>query len=313
MPLRMGVPDLISNSYFPAVAAVELGFLRDAGLDVSLELIYPVSKTYEALREGHVDFVAGSAHSALAAFPEWEGCKLLAAQAQGMYWFLVMRADLVKEREDLRVLKGKCIGAAPWVDMGLRRLLSEAGIDIERENVSIVPVPGAIGTTINFGLAAAKSLEQGKVDGFWANGVGAEVAVRSGAGKILLDVRRGDGPKKCFNYTMASIATSDKVIREIPRIADAMVDAIAATHKALKSDVALATKVGTKLFPAREAAFIAELIRRDLPFYDTTISREFVAGMNQFCRDIGILRSYPTYEQIVADHSAPAGVKRMNG
>jgi NitT/TauT family transport system substrate-binding protein len=300
MPLRMGVPDLISNSYFPAVAAVQLGFLRDAGLDVSLELIFPVSKTYEALREGDIDFVAGSAHSALAAFPEWEGCKLLAAQAQGMYWFLVMRADLVKERADLGILKGKRIGAAPWVDMGLRRLLSEAGIDIERDKVSIAPVPGAVGSTINFGLTAAKSLENGNIDGFWANGVGAEVAVRSGAGRILLDVRRGDGPKKCFNYTMASIATSDKVIREIPSVADAMVHAIAATHKALKADVTLATKVGTALFPASEAAFIAELIRRDLPFYDTTISREFVAGMNQFCRDIGILRGNPTYEQVVA-------------
>jgi hypothetical protein len=32
-----------------------------------------------------VDFVAGSAHSALAAFPEWQGAKLLCAQAQGMY------------------------------------------------------------------------------------------------------------------------------------------------------------------------------------------------------------------------------------
>ena len=88
--MKLAVPDLISNSYFPAVAAVELGFFKQEGLDVELELVFPVDKAYRALRDGTVDFVGGSAHSTLAAFPEWQGAKLLCAQAQGMYWFLIM-------------------------------------------------------------------------------------------------------------------------------------------------------------------------------------------------------------------------------
>src|SRR5205809_2892785 len=135
MPMKIAVPDLISNSYFPAAAAVELGFFKREGLDVSLELIFPVDKAYAALRDGAVDFVGGSAHSALAAFPEWRGAKLLCAQAQGMYWFLVMRADLGAARGDLGVVRGRNIGAAPWVEMGLHRLLAEAGIDLERDRV----------------------------------------------------------------------------------------------------------------------------------------------------------------------------------
>ena len=55
--MKLAVPDLISNSYFPAAAAVELGFFARQGLDVSLELIFPVDKAYEALRDGAVDFV----------------------------------------------------------------------------------------------------------------------------------------------------------------------------------------------------------------------------------------------------------------
>src|SRR5437588_7836871 len=117
--MKLAVPDMISNSYFPALAAVELGFFREEGLDVSHELIFPVDKAYAALRDGAVDFVGGSAHSALAAFPEWRGAKLLCAQAQGMYWFLVMHADLCAARGDLSVVKGRRIGAAPWVDMGV--------------------------------------------------------------------------------------------------------------------------------------------------------------------------------------------------
>lgn len=298
--MKLAVPDMISNSYFPAIAAVELGFFRKEGLDVELELIFPVDKAYAALRSGTVDFVGGSAHSALAAFPEWEGVKLLCAQAQGMYWFLVMHKDLEARRGDLEVVKGRSIGAAPWVDMGLRRLLIEAGLDLDRERVKIAPVPGATGQSINFGLTAAKALEDRKIDGFWANGMGAEVAVRRGVGTVVLDVRRCDGPKSCFNYTMASIATSDRLIERLPTIAPAAVRAIAGAHAALKKDVALATKIGRKLFPPAEAELIAELIRRDLPYYETTISREFVDGMNRFARDVGILSDDVPYQAIVA-------------
>jgi ABC-type nitrate/sulfonate/bicarbonate transport system substrate-binding protein len=303
--MKLAVPDLISNSYFPAVAAVALGFFEKEGLDLSLELIFPVDEAYRAMRDGRVDFVAGSAHSALAAFPEWRGAKLLCAQAQGMYWFLVMRADLGVARGDIGVVRGRRIGAAPWVEMGLRRLLIEAGIDLDQDGVTIAPVPGATGTTVNFGLTAAKALEDGKIDGFWANGMGTEVAVRRGVGDVVLDVRRGDGPKPCFNYTMASVAATDRLIDGSPEVAAAAIRAIVKTQAALRADPERAAEVGRKLFPPAESALIAELIRRDLPFYDATISAGFVAGMNQFARDTGILQGEVPYERVVATRFTP--------
>jgi NitT/TauT family transport system substrate-binding protein len=298
--MKLAVPDLISNSYFPAAAAVELGFFKNEGLDVQLELIFPVDKCYTALRNGDVDFVGGSAHSALAAFPGWDGVKLLCAQAQGMYWFLIMRKDLNVARGDVSAVKGRRIGAAPWVEMGLRRLLIEAGIDIVRDEVTIQPVPGAIGEKANFGLMAAQALADGKIDGFWANGMGAEVAQRSGAGTLVLDVRRGDGPKACFNYTMASVAATDALIARSPDTAAAAVRAIVATQRALVADVTLATKAGRALFPAAEAELIADIVRRDLPYYDAAIRPDFVAGMNAFARDVGILTGDVPYENVVA-------------
>ncbi len=81
--MKLAVPDMISNSYFPAIAAIELGCFKQEGLDVSFEMIYPVDKCYAALRDGTVDFVGGSAHSALSAFPQWQGAKLLCAQGAG--------------------------------------------------------------------------------------------------------------------------------------------------------------------------------------------------------------------------------------
>ena len=234
--MKLAVPDMISNSYFPAEAAIELGFFREEGLDITLEMIFPVDKAYIALRDGAVDFVGGSAHSALAAFPQWDGVKLICAQAQGMYWFLVMHKDFAVQRGDIGAVKGKSIGAAPWVDMGLRRLLIAAGIDLARDGVTIAPVPGASGAGVNFGLTAAKALEERKIDGFWANGMGAEVAVRRGIGNVVLDVRRGDGPKGCFDYTMASIATTDRLIEKSPEMAAAAVRAMVKTQNALKKE-----------------------------------------------------------------------------
>jgi NitT/TauT family transport system substrate-binding protein len=303
--MKIAVPDLISNSYFPAIAAVELGFFRREGLDVTLEMIVPVENALAAMRDGSLEFIGCSAHLLVAGFPEWQGVKLLCAQAQGMYWFLVMRSDLGTRRGDLAAVKGRSIGAAHWVGMGLRRLLVEAGIDPERDGVKIAPIPGAHGAGINFGVTAAKALEERKVDGFWANGMGAELAVRRGVGTVVLDARRGDGPPACFDYTMAAIAATDALIARAPQTAAAAVRAIVNAQRALKDDVTLAFEVGRKLFPATEADLIVDLIRRDLPYYDASISPGFVASMTQFSRDVGILAGHPTYEQVVAEEFAP--------
>ena len=304
--MKLAIPDKISPSYFVAEAAVELGFFKAEGLDVSLELVYPVDNAYAAMRDGAIDFVGGAAHAVPSAFPGYKGAKLIAAQAQGMYWFLVMRSDLGARRGDLNIVKGRTIGAAPWVNMGLRGLLIAAGIDLERDKVNIAPVPGLIGNSVpNFGVMASKALEEGKLDGFWANGMGAEIAVRGGYGVVVADARRGDGPKECFNYTCPSIAASDALIARSPEAVAAAVRAIVKTQAALKADVSRAGAVGRKLFPPTEAELIIELIRRDLPYYDATLSRDFVAGMTAFLRSQGVLDRDVPYEGAVATQFAP--------
>jgi NitT/TauT family transport system substrate-binding protein len=298
--MKLAIPDLISNSYFPALAAAELGCFAREGLDVSAELIFPVDRAYQALRDGAVDFVGGAAHGALAAFTEWRGVKLLGALAQGMYWFLVMRAELGVARGNLAALKGRRIGAAPWVEMGLRGLLTAAGLDPHRNDIRIGPVPGASGASVNFGLTAAEALANGAIDGFWANGMATELAVTSGVGTIVLDVRRGDGPPGCFDYTMPVLATTDRLIERSPEIAAGAVRALVAAQSALKADVSRATDVGEKRFPPREAGLIAQIVRRDLPFYDAAISEKAVAAINRFARSMSVLDDDVPYADIVA-------------
>src|SRR5574341_675789 len=287
--MRVAIPDLISPSYFPLVAAVELGFL-----DAELKLLYPVTKTYEDLREGRLDFVCGAAHAALYAFKDWKGGRLLCALAQHMYWFLVVRKDLGARKGNLAALKGLRIGAAPGPVDGLKQLLKRAGID----GVQIGPVPGAIEKTASFGLMAAKALEEGKIDGFWANGMGAEVAVRNGIGAVLLDARR-EGSEEAKGYTFPALVATEKTVRERPQAARAVVVAVKAAQKALEENPQRATEAARKLFPPTEASLIAELIRRDAPFYDHRISHRSVESMNRFARDIGLLSKDVPYEEVV--------------
>jgi ABC-type nitrate/sulfonate/bicarbonate transport system substrate-binding protein len=298
--MKVALPDLVSNSYFPALAAVELGYFRDEGLDMSHEMIFPVTACFEALRDGAVQFVAGSAHAPLWAFPRFQGSKLVCALSQGMYWFLVVRADLAMERGDLTALAGLRIAAAPNVDAGFRQLLVAAGIDAEAENIQIDLPPGGIPPGVSFGVAAAEALVAGTIDGFWANGMGAEVAVEAGIAKVVIDVRRGDGPAAAFNFTQPALTTTDEMIEREPDAVAGAVRAIVRTQKALKEDVSLATRVGEALFPDKESALIARLIERDLPFYDAAISDELVAGMNQFAEAAGMLDGPVPYDQIVA-------------
>jgi NitT/TauT family transport system substrate-binding protein len=299
MALRVAIPDLISPSYFPAIAAVELGFFKREGLDATIELLFPVTRTYEELRDGRLDFVAGAAHAPLYAFRNWSGCRLLAALSQHMYWFLVLRKDLGAAHGDLSAVKGLRIGAAPGPVDGLKRMLVEAGIDPERD-VKIGPVPGATGAGASFGMAAAQALAEGKLDGFWANGMGAEVAVRNGTGTLVLDARRGDGPAAARDYTFAAFVTTQKAIEQRPDVVEGAVRALIGAQQALKRDPARATEAAKRLFPAAEAGLIAELIRRDAPFYDPTISARSVVALNEFARNLGLLSAAPAYGEVVA-------------
>lgn len=301
MNLRIAIPDLVSNSYFPVIAAVELGFFEREGLDMSLEVVFPVPESFAALRDGDVEFVSTSAHGSLWAFPRWQGARVLCALSQGMYWFLVVRRDLEIARGDLQALSGMRLAAAPGVDVGLLMLLEAAGIDLQAQEIHVGLPPGGVPTGLSFGVAAAQAMIRGEVDGVWANGMAAQLAISSGIASCVIDVRRGDGPPEAFHYTTPALTTSQYFLDTYPGQCKAAVRAIVKTHQALKQDLSLAETVGKRLFPEKEAKLIRGLIERDLPYYQADISAELVTGMNAFARRAGLLDGEPVaYEDIVA-------------
>src|SRR3989442_15764085 len=103
--MKIATPDLVTNSYFPALAAEELGIYREEGLDAHVELRRSLDAG-NALRDGEGDFVAGGAHTMLLAVPQWNGAKLVVTLSQGTPGLLVVRADLPARRGDIGAVKG---------------------------------------------------------------------------------------------------------------------------------------------------------------------------------------------------------------
>ncbi len=297
--MRLTVSDVVSPSYFVATAAVILGYFKAEGLDV--EFVDTPADSPAAFRDGEVDFIGASPYTGLAAMPGWRGAKLLCALSQYTYWFLAMRADLGIQRGDIAALKGRRINASGRPGLALRRVLEDAGLDLERDNIQIVSVPNPPGSWARIG---ADAITQGIADGFWGNGMRAEYAVWRGLATLVLDIRRGDGPPAARTYTFPALITTDRLIDEHPEAAAGAVRAIVKTQRALAADPSLATQVGQKIFPPEEAGLIAELIARDVEFYDPRISEQAVADTTRFAREIGVLSEPVAYRDIVATQFA---------
>ncbi len=299
MQFRIAAVDLVSNTCFPVLAADELGFFKSEGLDAHIELVAMLGAT-KALRQGSADaMIAGSVFDILTEFPNWKGAKVAVALSHGTPWLLVVRANLAAKRGDLNALKGLRITAAEGPDLALKQMLNCAGIEPGRD-MEIVELPGAKSRDVSFGVFAARALQAGQIDGFWANAMGGETATSSGAGKILVDVRRGDDPAEIRFCTFAGMATTDAFIEREPETMAAAVRAIVKAQKALRDDPSLAREVGQRKFPKDAAELIANVVARDVAFYDPAISEEMVLKMNRFAQTVGQLSGPVAYEDVVA-------------
>jgi len=299
--LRLAVADLDSPSYFVATAAAELGFFQQEGVDIALEHAFGAKDGPERLRDGTLHFFAGPAYAATRAFPGWKGAKLLCALSQYAYWFMAVRTDLPVKRGDLAALKGLRISSSTaFPVVALRHLLAEAGIDLARDKVRIVPTPSTNTDGHLRGRTGIDAITQGMADAYWGNGMRVALGEGLGVAKLHLDLRRGDGPPGARWYNFAALTTTERLIEEQPQVAAGAVRAIVRAQRALKADASLATDIATRLFPADEAALIAELIERDAPFYDATISSEAVAGLNKFAQANGLIAEPIPYDRLVA-------------
>jgi ABC-type nitrate/sulfonate/bicarbonate transport system substrate-binding protein len=117
-------------------------------------------------------------------------------------------------------------------------------------------------------------------------------------GKVLCALSR-------HTYWFLALVTSDRLVKGHPEAAAGAVRAIVKTQRALAADPSLATRAAERLFPAEEAGLIAELMARDVPFFDASISEETFNRTAQFAQDLGLLSGPVPYEQVVTTELRP--------
>jgi NitT/TauT family transport system substrate-binding protein len=248
-----------------------------------------------------VDFIGGPAYVATRAFPAWKGVKLLCALSQYSYWFLAVRSTLDIKRGDIAALKGLRLSAAPpWPEMSLRYMLADAGIDLERDNVRIVPPPPPYGDKGFMARNGVDAIIQGTADAYWGNGMRVALGESLGLAKMHLDLRRGDGPPGARYYNFPALTARASLVDEQPQVAAGAIRAIVKAQKALQANPAISTDIGRRLFPADEAELIAGLIARDAPFYQAEITHEAMDGLMKFATSCGLVRERVPYGDLVA-------------
>jgi ABC-type nitrate/sulfonate/bicarbonate transport system substrate-binding protein len=297
--MRLALPDLVSSSYFPALAATTLPDTDGKPSTLELVHLFPARVAMQALSDGEVDAVAAAAHEPLAVFPQWRGATLLMALAQRTYWLLVVRADAAIGRNEPNDLHDLTIAAAPGPDLALRRLLHDWNIDDADRRITIRPLANPQHSTESFGIRAAQALRAQTIDAFWANGMAAQIAVDTGAGKIVLDPRRGDGPRQAAGYTFPALITSRRVLASRPELVHEAFRAVLGAQAGLRRDPSLARRAVAGVFPEREADVIEGLVRRDAPFYDPAITAETVRDLNSFAITSGLLDDQVAYDEVV--------------
>jgi ABC-type nitrate/sulfonate/bicarbonate transport system substrate-binding protein len=280
---------------------VQLGFFKEEG--VEMEFVFPPADPSQALRDGVVDFYGGSPYTGLHRFPGWRGGAVLCALSHYTYWFLAVRSDLTCARGDVRAVKGLRLSASVLPGLTLKRLLEDAGIDVQRDNVRLVASPRRLSQ--NWAWDGVDAIEQGVADGYWGNGLRADLGVKRGIATILLDVRRGDGPPAARTWTFPALITTERLVQEQPDIAAAAVRAIVKTQRALRAAPQLAAKAAQRLFPAEEASLIVFEVARDVEFYDATVTEEMIAHASRFAVEMGVLEGEVRYGELVATQFAP--------
>lgn len=296
---KMMVADVDSPSYFVATAAVKLGFFRAEGIEIEFVPEYGAKHGPEKLRDGSIHFFGGPAFAATRAFPMWKGAKLLCALSQYSYWFMGIRKDIEIERGDIAGLKGLRVASSfAFPRTALKYMLSEAGMDMERDEVQIVE---SLATQSEWhSLDGIRAIRENHADAFWGNGMRLALAEKAGLAKLHLDLRRGDGPPGARFYNFAALTTTDALIEKEPEVAAAAIRAIRATQRALQADPSLARKVGDDLFPKDQAELIPVLVARDEPFYDASIGPDAIEGLNRFAMANGLSERMLAPEDIVA-------------
>jgi NitT/TauT family transport system substrate-binding protein len=228
--LTLAVGGLPGLYYLPVLAAQQLGYFKEEGLDVTLEDFAGGSKALEAVVGGSAEVGAGAFEHTL--FMQEKGQRyrafvLMGRAPQIVVAVLKSKADQLKTLADF---KGATVGvSAPGssTDLVLTVALRKAGV--QRNEISAIGVGS--GATV---LAAVSG---GRIDALSNVDPMMTKLTRSGAIKVLIDTRTVKGTQEVFGGTMpaATLYASEQFIQKNPKTTQALANAIVHANRWLQT------------------------------------------------------------------------------
>ena len=217
-----------------------------------------------------------------------------------MLLLLVVRSDLPASRGDVHGVKGLRLTAAEGPDQALKQMLICAGIEPDAMSRSWSYLePEAAMCRLACSRRARWKLGRSTAFGQMPSAPRSRLLSR-GAGKILIDVRRGDDPCGARHFTFAAMATTDQYLERDLESVKRAVRAIVKAQTMLRADPSMARQIGLGKFPPDAAKLITRTIERDVQeFYDPVVTEQAVSNMNAFAHAIGHLAGPVPYEQVV--------------
>jgi NitT/TauT family transport system substrate-binding protein len=272
----------------PIYTASEAGFFKQKGLSLELVTMRGGPAAANALISGDVDLVTGALEQALKMKAKGQDVKVIASIQNKSPFAIVLPVD--SPAKSLGDLKGKTFGVTAVgssSDVQLRSYIRQQGMDPEKD----FQIAG-------LGASILPAFERGQVQ--------AAIMLAPALTKVLADKKArvlADFRQQPY-HTMTVIVRGSDVAGPKAAAFKSLVQAMAASQKALYDDPALAPRVAKAFFPDMDAGLMEQMIKAEIRDYgsfprDARVSREGFDNVVQTLIRIKELDKPIKYEEMV--------------
>jgi NitT/TauT family transport system substrate-binding protein len=292
----------------PQYVAEERGYFTEQHLDVTLVPLPTGPAAIQGLLAGDVGIMLNSPDFVLQANDRGRSVRYVVGNTTRSIITLIARSSWSTPNRGtypaaVGDLRGARIGVAARGSLAenqLRVMLKEAGLDPDTD-VTIVAT-GAVDT-------AVAALSGGRVDAWVGFEPGTTIVIdQLRVGVPILDLRKGQGPRRLVDYEANGYAAPTSYIEDHDRVVRRFVAAIAEAHAwmadpknraALEGVIARNTSI--------DEALISRLLDENLATFGATIPERNIDNAIALMKGLGLIHATPRFEDVVATDYVPAG------
>jgi NitT/TauT family transport system substrate-binding protein len=300
-PIKIAAYNNVASA--PVWVAQELGYFKAEGLDVTLVLTDGGSVISAAMLSGSVDAGTTGIERPLLLQAKGVGTKNLVGTKMGQIYALVGQPDLKvpsgSRQQIMASLKSKRIGIISLgssADAFAQALFREAGLQPDSD---VVRVPVGTGS----GLVAA--LQNKAVDVAFVLEPDLGEILRSGVGKLVLDLRRPDQGGSWSRFPVTTLQVTDKWLAANPDSAAKLVRAVSRANKVLRDDRPAALAVLLKLYPNLRPAAVESIWEAEHNDFTSAITQAQYEMVSTIALQAGMVKQAAPYDAVVATQFSP--------